>query len=72
MPSGSSPLTGSSNMSTSGSPSSVPAMPSRWLMPSENPLDRFLATSVRPTSASTSLTRRLGMLLVCARHSRWL
>ena len=35
MPSGSSPLTGSSNISTCGSPSSAPAMPSRWLMPSE-------------------------------------
>ena len=44
MPSGSSPLTGSSNMSTLGSPSKVAAIPRRWLMPSENPLDRFFAT----------------------------
>ena len=72
MPSGSSPLTGSSNISTSGSPSSVPAMPSRWLMPREKPLVRFFATSVRPTSASTSSTRRLGMSFVWARHHRWL
>jgi len=33
-PSGSRPFTGSSKISTSGSPSSAPAMPSRWLMPS--------------------------------------
>ena len=72
MPSGSSPLTGSSNMSTLGSPSKVAAMPRRWLMPSENPLDRFFATSERPTSSRTSPTRRLGRLLVCARQSRWL
>ena len=72
MPSGSSPLTGSSKISTCGSPSSAPAIPSRWLMPREKPLDRFLATSVRPTSPSTSSTRRLGMSLVWARQSRWL
>ena len=64
MPSGSSPLTGSSNMSSAGSPSSVAAMPSRWLMPSEKPLARLRATSVRPTSSSTSPTRRLGRLFV--------
>ena len=72
MPSGSRPLTGSSNISTLGSPSMVAAMPRRWLMPRENPLDRFFATSVRPTSSSTSPTRRLGRLLVWARQSRWL
>ena len=72
MPSGSRPLTGSSNISTFGSPSIVAAMPRRWLMPRENPLDRLRATSVRPTSSSTSLTRRRGRLLVCARQSRWL
>ena len=48
MPSGSSPFTGSSNISTCGSPSSAAAMPSRWLMPSENPLDRFPATLGQP------------------------
>ena len=72
IPSGSSPLTGSSNMSTAGSPSRVPAMPSRCDMPRENPLVRLRATSVRPTSSSTSPTRRLGRLLVWARQSRWL
>ena len=36
MPSGSSPFTGSSNSSTSGSPSSAAAIPSRWPMPREN------------------------------------
>ena len=70
MPSGSRPLTGSSNISIFGSPSSVAAMPRRWLMPRENPLDRLRATSVRPTSSSTSPTRRLGRLLVWARQSR--
>ena len=72
MPSGSSPLTGSSNISICGSPSSVAAMPSRWLMPRENPLDRLRATSLRPTSSSTSPTRLAGRLFVCARHSKWL
>src|SRR5580658_3884696 len=33
MPSGSRPFTGSSKMSTAGSPSSAEAMPRRWLMP---------------------------------------
>ena len=72
MPSGSRPLTGSSNIRISGSPSSAAAMPSRWLMPSEKPLDRLPATSASPTIASTSSTRLRGMSLVCARHSRWL
>jgi hypothetical protein len=71
MPSGSSPFTGSSNISTCGSPSSAAAMPSRWLMPSENPLDRFPATPDSPTMSSTSATRRGEMPLVYARHSRW-
>ncbi len=72
MPSGSSPLTGSSNIRIFGSPSRAQAMPSRWPMPSEKPLDRFFATSLRPTSSSTSPIRRLGRLLVCATQSRWL
>ena len=72
MPSGSSPLTGSSNIRMAGSPSSAAAMPRRCPMPSENPLDRFLATSVSPTSSSTSPTRRAGRLFVWARQSRWL
>ena len=41
MPSGSRPLTGSSNISIFGSPSIVAAMPRRWLMPREKPLDRL-------------------------------
>lgn len=72
MPSGSSPLTGSSNIRISGSPSSADAMPSRWPMPRENPLDFFFATALRPTMSRTSSTRLLGMRLLCARHSRLL
>src|ERR1019366_454725 len=34
MPSGSRPLTGSSNMRMAGAPSSAAAIPRRWLMPS--------------------------------------
>src|SRR5580704_12254965 len=71
MPSGSRPLTGSSKMSTAGSPRSAEAMPSRWLMPSDKPFARRLATSCRPTVASTSSTRLRGMPLLRARHSRW-
>ena len=72
MPSGSRPLTGSSKSSTWGSPSSAAAMPRRWPMPSEKPLERFLATSWRPTTPSTSSTRRAGMPDSWARQSRWL
>ncbi|PSK52165.1 hypothetical protein B0E38_04863 [Streptomyces sp. 111WW2] len=72
MPSGSRPLTGSSKSSTWGSPSSAAAMPSRWPMPREKPLERRLATSWRPTTPSTSSTRRAGMPDSWARLSRWL
>ena len=41
MPSGSRPLAGSSRISTSGSPSSACASPSRWRMPSEYCLTRL-------------------------------
>ena len=41
MPSGSSPLTGSSRISVRGSPSRAEAMPSRWPMPSEKPPTRL-------------------------------
>ena len=44
MPSGSRPLTGSSNIRIAGSPSSAAAMPSRWPMPRENPPARLPAT----------------------------
>src|SRR5689334_4402705 len=71
MPSGSRPFTGSSKMRTAGSPRSAAAMPSRWLMPSERPFARRLATSSRPTVRSTSSTRPRGMPLLWARQSRW-
>ena len=71
MPSGSSPLTGSSNIRICGSPSSAAAMPSRCRMPSENPLVRLAATSARPARPSTSSTRRRPIPLVWARPSRW-
>ena len=63
MPSGSSPFTGSSNSSTSGSPSSAPARPSRCFMPRENLPTALPATLLSPTVSSTSSTR--------ARGSRW-
>ncbi len=72
MPSGSRPLTGSSNIRISGSPSRAEAMPRRWPMPREKPLDFFFATALRPTVSSTSSTRLRGMRLLCARQSRLL
>src|SRR6266545_5277632 len=71
MPSGSRPLTGSSNSSTGGSPSSAAAMPSRCRMPSEKPPVRRRATVASPTVSSTSCTRRRGRPPACASHSRW-
>jgi hypothetical protein len=47
-------------------------MPSRWLMPSEKPLDRLPAMSSSPTMPMTSSTRRRGMALVSASQSRCL
>ena len=73
MPSGSRPLTGSSNISTGGSPSSAAAMPSRCRMPSEKPPD--LAPGRR---AQAGLLEHLvdpaaaGCRCDCASHSRWL
>ena len=67
MPSGSRPLTGSSKRSTPGSPSSAPAMPSRWPMPSEYLPARRSATAVSPTRSRTSSTRPSGISLVWAR-----
>ena len=72
MPSGSRPLTGSSSISTGGSPSMAAAIPSRCVMPSENPPVRLLATSRRPTISSTSSARLAGRSWVWARYSRWL
>ena len=77
MPSGSKPLTGSSNSSTGGSPNSAPARPSRCDMPSENDPARLPATAVRPTNSSTWSTRAREMPLVaaiqrkCARAERF-
>ena len=70
MPSGSSPLTGSSSRRTSGSPSSAAAMPSRWPMPSEKPRTRSCATDSRPTRSMTSSTREPGRSLLCASARR--
>ncbi|SHS52454.1 Protein of uncharacterised function (DUF1602) [Mycobacteroides abscessus subsp. abscessus] len=72
MPSGSRPLTGSSNSSTLGSPSSATAMPNRCDMPSEKVPAWRLATSVSPTISSTSSTRWAEMSLAAAIHRRWL
>ncbi len=41
-------------------------------MPSEKPFAFFRATGVSPTVSRTSSTRLAGMLLLWARHSRWL
>ena len=71
MPSGSRPLTGSSNSSTGGSPRTAPAMPSRWSMPRENPPARRRVAEASPTSSSTSSTRRPARPLDWAIHSRW-
>ena len=72
MPSGSSPLTGSSSISTGGLPSIAAAMPSRCVMPRENPPARLLATSRNPTRSRTSSARLAGRPWVWARNSRWL
>ena len=71
MPSGSSPLTGSSNRSIGASPSTAPAMPNRCSMPRESPPARRRAAGVSPTSSSTSSTRPPGMPLDWAIQSRW-
>ena len=55
MPSMSRPLTGSSNITVVGSPSSADAIPSRWPMPSEKPPARLRATRARPTISISSL-----------------
>ena len=70
MPSGSSPLSGSSKISTPGSPSSAPARLSRWRMPSENPPTRRPATSASPTRPRTSSTRRRGRPVAVAMTRR--
>ena len=58
MPAGSSPLAGSSRISTSGSPIRAVAMPSRCRMPREySPTRREASAGVRLTAASISSTR---------------
>ena len=69
--SGSRPLTGSSKISTGGSPSSAVAMPSRCFMPSENVPARRPATASSPVNCSTWVNRRRPMPLLWAMDSRW-
>src|SRR5262249_25946114 len=71
MPSGSRPVTGSSNRRICGSPSMTLAMPRRCFIPSENGPARRPATSASPTRPRTSSTRRLLIRLLCASDSRW-
>ena len=61
MPSGSRPLSGSSMISTPGSPSSAAARVSRWRMPREKPPTRRCPASARPTMARTCATRDRGI-----------
>ena len=58
IPSGSRPLSGSSMISTPGSPSRAAARVSRWRMPREKPPTRRRAASARPTRSSTWASRR--------------
>ena len=69
-PAASSPLTGSSKISTAGSPSSAAAMPSRCFIPSENSLTRRSATAASPVASSTCIARRRPIPLLCAMDSR--
>ena len=69
MPSGSRPLTGSSKISTCGSPSSAAAMPSRWPMPSENRLDRLRATSLQADDARAPRRRGARGCRCCGQRS---
>ena len=70
MPSGSSPLAGSSRIRTSGSPSRTWARPRRCRMPSEYlPTRRFAAVRSSPTRVSISSTR-LGSAPIVSAQSR--
>lgn len=69
-PSGSRPFTGSSRMSTSGSPSSAAATPSRCRIPSDNARARFRAAPAMPVASSTADTRRSPIPLLRANHRR--
>ncbi|PBI82535.1 hypothetical protein BKP42_68560 [Rhodococcus erythropolis] len=70
MPSGSRPLTGSSNNNTFGSPNNAPANPRRCDIPNENPPAFLPATSDNPTNPSTSSTRDFGIPFEAAIHCR--
>ena len=70
-PSGSRPFAGSSRISSSGSPSSAPASPSRWRMPSEYPLTRRLPAACSSTVRSTSSARESGMPAARPSVRRW-
>src|SRR5215472_9202719 len=61
IPSGSRPLSGSSRMSTPGSPSRVVARVSRWRMPREKVPTRRRAAPARPTRSKTSAARWRGI-----------
>ena len=71
IPSGSSPLMGSSRIKMAGSPRRAEAIPRRCPIPSENPPARLEATAVEPTMSSTASTRRWSMPLARARQLRW-
>ena len=70
MPSGSSPLMGSSRIKMAGSPSIAEAIPRRCPIPNENPPARLLATLVRPTRSKTASTRRWSIPFASARPRR--
>ena len=71
IPSGSSPLTGSSKSRTPGSPSRAPAMPRRWLIPRENPPTFLFATELIPANSRTSSTRDFFIWFDAARARKW-
>jgi hypothetical protein len=50
----------------------APAIPRRWLIPSEKPPARLWATDTKPTRSMTSSTRPREIPLLWARHRRWL
>ena len=71
MPSGSRPLTGSSKISTGGSPSRAAAIPSRCRMPSEKPPARRRAASAARPARAPPRPGGAGMPFDRASQSRW-
>ena len=69
MPAGSSPLAGSSRISSAGSFRSAAASPSRCFMPSEYVRNGSSPAPPRPTRSSTSSTRRRGRCGRCRASS---